>query len=91
MSNNQTKQEIMKEFQLHEGDQGSSEVQIALLTSRINELVDHLKAHKKDHSSRRGLLILVGRRRKLMQYLQRRNPKSLANIAKKLKLKVKNS
>lgn len=63
------KQEIIKEYALHEGDTGSPEVQIAVLTKRINDLTEHLKVHKKDHHSRRGLLKMVGHRRNLLQYL----------------------
>ena len=64
------KQEIIKEFGRKEGDTGSPEVQIALLTARINELNEHLRVHKKDHHSRRGLLKMVGRRRNLLAYLK---------------------
>lgn len=63
------KQEIMKAYAIHEGDTGSPEVQVALLTERINHLNEHLKTHKKDHHSRRGLLIMVGQRRGLLNYL----------------------
>lgn len=63
------KQEIINKYQRHEGDTGSPEVQIALLTERINHLTGHLKTHKKDHHSRRGLLMMVGRRRGLLNYL----------------------
>lgn len=63
------KQEIMQKYALHEGDTGSPEVQIAVLTKRINDLTEHLKVHKKDHHSRRGLLKMVGHRRNLLQYL----------------------
>ncbi|TDT61561.1 30S ribosomal protein S15 [Fonticella tunisiensis] len=63
------KQEIITKYQRHEGDTGSPEVQIALLTERINHLTDHLKVHKKDHHSRRGLLKMVGQRRGLLNYL----------------------
>jgi small subunit ribosomal protein S15 len=63
------KQTIIEQFQTHEGDTGSPEVQIALLTERINELAEHLKTHKKDHASRRGLLKMVGRRNSLLKYL----------------------
>ena len=59
------------EYRLHESDTGSPEVQVALLTGRINELTTHLRVHKKDHHSRRGLLMLVGRRRRLLDYLKR--------------------
>jgi small subunit ribosomal protein S15 len=65
--------EIIKEFQRTEGDTGSSEVQIALLSKRISDLTEHLKTFKKDHSSRLGLLKLVGQRRRLMRYLKRTN------------------
>ena len=63
------KNAIIKEYAQHEGDTGSSEVQIALLTKRINDLTEHLKTHKKDHHSRRGLLKMVGQRRNLLNYL----------------------
>ncbi len=66
------KLEIIKEYGQKEGDTGSPEVQVALLTARINELQGHFKAHKKDHHSRRGLLKLVGRRRRLLAYLKDR-------------------
>lgn len=65
------KQAIIKEYALHEGDTGSPEVQIAVLTKRINDLNEHFKVHKKDHHSRRGLLKLVGHRRNLLAYLQK--------------------
>ena len=65
------KQAIMKEYATHEGDTGSPEVQIAVLTTRINELTAHLKVHKKDNHSRRGLLKMVGHRRNLLAYLQK--------------------
>lgn len=64
---------IMKEYATHEGDTGSPEVQIAVLTRRINELTEHLKVHKKDHHSRRGLLKMVGHRRNLLAYLQKKD------------------
>ena len=64
------KQAIMAEYALHEGDTGSPEVRIALLTRRINDLTEHLKIHKKDHHSRRGLLMMVGQRRSLLGYLK---------------------
>ena len=65
------KQAIMAEYAAHEGDTGSPEVQIAVLTKRINDLTEHLKANKKDHHSRRGLIKMVGRRRNLLAYLQK--------------------
>ncbi len=63
----------INKFKIHESDTGSPEVQIALLTRRINELTDHFKTHKKDHSSRRGLLKMVGQRRRLLGYLKTKN------------------
>ena len=62
---------IIKEYALHEGDTGSAEVQIAVLTKRINDLTEHLRTHKKDHHSRRGLLKMVGQRRSLLNYLMK--------------------
>ena len=64
------KSATITEYRLHETDTGSSEVQVALLTARINHLTEHLKVHKKDHHSRRGLLMLVGRRRRLLDYVR---------------------
>lgn len=81
------KAKLIKKFQTHEGDTGSSEVQIAILTAEIEELVEHLKAHSKDHSSRRGLLRKVGERRRLLRYLKKENPASFEDLVKKLKLK----
>ena len=66
----QTKQRVIHDHRLHEHDSGSPEVQVALLTNRITELTDHFKTHSKDHHSRRGLLKLVGRRRRLLDYLK---------------------
>jgi small subunit ribosomal protein S15 len=65
------KQELIQKFGRADGDTGSAEVQIALLTERINELTEHLRSHRKDHHSRRGLLMLVGKRRRLLRYLER--------------------
>ena len=65
------KNDIVKKYQLHENDRGSAPVQIALLTTRINELTDHFRAHPKDHHSRRGLLMMVGKRRRLLEYLRK--------------------
>ena len=67
---NMEKQTVIGEHKLHDSDTGSPEVQIALLTARINHLTDHLKMHKKDHHSRRGLLMMVGRRRRLLDYVK---------------------
>ena len=69
----ETKTEIMTAYATHEGDTGSPEVQIALLTRRINDLTEHLKIHKKDHHSRRGLLMMVGHRRNLLTYLMNKD------------------
>ena len=69
MLTQQEKQELMAKYATHEGDTGSPEVQVAVLTARINYLTEHLKAHKKDHHSRRGLLKMVGHRRRLLTYL----------------------
>ena len=82
------KQEIIKSFKQHDSDTGSSNVQVAILTERINYLVEHLKAHKKDNHSRRGLLNLVGQRRRLLNYMKRKNYEEYISISKKLKLKV---
>jgi small subunit ribosomal protein S15 len=65
------KDEVIRKYQLHENDRGSAPVQIALLTTRINELTDHFRKHQKDHHSRRGLLMMVGKRRRLLEYLKR--------------------
>ena len=67
----EAKREIVERYGRDRGDTGSAEVQIALLTARINELTEHLRQHRKDHHSRRGLLMLVGKRRRLLKYLQR--------------------
>jgi len=83
------KKDVIDQFQLHKTDTGSSEVQIALLTERINHLVDHLKMHQKDHHTRRGLLIMVGRRKRFLTYLQRTDLESFRKLTKKLKLKTK--
>jgi len=83
------KKEIIEIHKTHDTDTGSPEVQIAVLTERINHLVEHLKDHKKDHHTRRGLLILVSRRRRLIKYLKKQNVESLKALAKKLKLKLK--
>ena len=69
----EVKQKIMKEYATVEGDTGSPEVQIAMLTTRIKDLTEHLKVHKHDHHSRRGLLLLVGRRRRLLKYLAKKD------------------
>lgn len=82
-----TKQEIISKFGRNEKDTGSPEVQIALLTHRINHLTEHLKMHKKDHHSRRGLLMMVGQRRGLLQYLKDNNIESYRNLIAELSLR----
>ena len=82
-----TKQEIIAKYQTHEGDTGSPEVQVALLTERINHLTEHLKTHKKDNHSRRGLLKMVGKRRNLLNYLAKTDVERYREIAKKLSLR----
>jgi len=67
------KQQIMTDYAIHEGDTGSPEVQVAMLSRRISDLTEHLKIHKHDHHSRRGLLLLVGQRRRLLKYLQNKD------------------
>jgi small subunit ribosomal protein S15 len=78
---------IMRDFARHEGDTGSPEVQIALLTTRINQLTDHLRTHRHDEHSRRGLLKLVGQRRRHLKYLSQKNPDSYREIIQKLGLR----
>ena len=73
MLTTEAKLAVIKEYATHEGDTGSPEVQVAILTSRIQYLTDHLKEHKKDHHSRRGLLKLVGQRRNMLDYLRRKD------------------
>ena len=83
----EAKLEIVGNHGRHNGDTGSPEVQIALLTTRINELTDHLRTHAKDHHSRRGLLKLVGRRRRMLDYLQRTNLEGYRALIKELGLR----
>ena len=81
------KTSIIKEFATHEGDTGSPEVQVAVLTQRIKDLTEHLKDHKHDHHSRRGLLILVGQRRRLLGYLQGVDINRYRNLIERLVLR----
>jgi small subunit ribosomal protein S15 len=81
------KTDIVAQYQRAQGDTGSPEVQVALLTARINELTGHFKTHMKDHHSRRGLLRMVSRRRKLLDYLKSRNPDSYRALIEKLGLR----
>ena len=78
------KKELVKEFAINKEDTGSAEVQIAVLTERIRNLTEHFKSNHKDHHSRRGLLIMVGRRRRLLDYLKKNNQKSYEDVIKKL-------
>ena len=81
------KQELIKQYGRHEGDTGSPEVQIALLTERIKALTEHLKVHKKDHHSRRGLLMMVGQRRGLLNYLSDQDIERYRTLIKELGLR----
>ena len=80
------KSKLVQDFRLHEKDTGSADVQIALLTERINQLTEHLQKNKKDHSSRRGLLMMVGQRRRLLDYLHKKDADRYKAVTKKLKL-----
>jgi small subunit ribosomal protein S15 len=82
-----TKKQIMTEYATVEGDTGSPEVQVALLTRRINDLTAHLKEHKHDHHSRRGLLLLVGQRRRLLQYLAKKDINRYRSLIERLGLR----
>ncbi len=81
------KQEIIKKFGENDNDSGKAEVQIALLTARINKLTVHFNEHKKDHHSRRGLLMMVGKRRRLLDYISRKDIERYRSIIKELKLR----
>ncbi len=83
----EAKKETIEKYKIHEGDTGSPEVQIALLTDRIQYLTEHVKIHKKDHHSRRGLLILVGRRRRLLNYIKKKSINRYRDIVKALGLR----
>ena len=82
-----TKVEIKKEHGHHERDTGSVEVQVAILTGRINELTEHLKSHRKDHSSRRGLIMMVSKRRRLLDYLRKKDDARYQGLIKSLGLR----
>jgi small subunit ribosomal protein S15 len=88
MLDKKAKEKIIKKFRVHDTDTGSSQVQIAILTEEIKELTEHLKKHKHDFSSRRGLLKKVGERRKLLKYLQKESAEQFKELAEKLKLKI---
>lgn len=83
----EVKKTVIEEHRRHDGDTGSAEIQIALLTGRINHLTEHLKTHKKDHASRRGLLKMVGKRSSLLKYLSRTAPERYRSILAKLGLR----
>ncbi len=87
MLTKEIKDQIIAEYQLHEGDTGSPEVQVAILTYRINSLNEHLKEHKKDHHSRRGLLKMVGQRRGLLRYLQENDIERYRSLIARLKIR----
>lgn len=87
MIDKEKKQQLVEEFKQHDADTGSTEVQVAILTSRIRELTEHMKIHKKDFHSRRGLLIMVGKRRKLLQYLKDRDFARYQNLIQRLGLR----
>ncbi|MBK6897936.1 30S ribosomal protein S15 [bacterium] len=82
--NKDQKDQVISQFRKHESDSGSPEVQIALLTARINHLTEHFKTHKKDFHSRRGLLKMVGQRKRLLNYLKRKNLESYRSLIKEL-------
>lgn len=83
----EAKQEIIEQYRVHETDTGSPEVQVALLTERINELTEHFKIHTKDHHGRRGLLKLVGRRRRLLDYMKRQDVERYRQAIQRLGLR----
>ncbi len=87
MLQKEKKWEIIDRFKKHEGDTGSPEVQVAILTERINVLTEHLKIHKKDHHSRRGLLMMVGQRRRLLNYLMREDIERYRTVVRELGLR----
>ena len=81
------KKSLIEQFKVHDGDTGSPEVQIALLSERINGLTDHFKTHQKDHHSRRGLLMLVGKRRRLLDYLKGKDAQRYSDLIKRLNIR----
>ena len=87
MLSTEAKLAVIKEYATHEGDTGSPEVQVAILTSRITYLTEHLKEHKKDHHSRRGLLKLVGQRRNMLDYLRRKDIERYRSLIERLGLR----
>lgn len=89
MLDRESKDKIIKKFKTHEADTGSAEVQIAILSEEIKRLTEHLQGHKKDFSSRRGLIRKVGQRRRLLKFLQRESVERFEALVKRLKLKIK--
>lgn len=87
MIKKEKKEQIIEEYKMHGVDTGSTEVQVAILTARIRELTEHMRAHKKDFHSRRGLLIMVGKRRKLLQYLKDRDFARYRTLIQRLELR----
>lgn len=87
MLNKEEKNKIIEENKVHPNDSGSPEVQVALITKRINYLTDHFSNHKQDHHSKRGLMKLVGQRKRLLQYLKKKDSKRYENLIKKLNLR----
>lgn len=83
----QRKQEIISEYQLHETDTGSADIQVAVLTERINRLSEHLKTNSKDFASRRGLLLMIGNRKRLLSYIQQEDPERYRNLLTRLKIR----
>ncbi len=83
----EVKLKTIEEFRIHERDTGSADIQVALLTERINHLTEHLQKNRKDHSSRRGLLMMVGQRRRLLDYLHKTDATRYLSLTKKLKLR----
>jgi small subunit ribosomal protein S15 len=83
----ESKNEVIDSFKVHAKDTGSAEVQVALLSAKIRYLSDHLKAHRKDFHSRRGLLMMIGKRRRLLSYLKKKNPQRYEETIKKLDLR----
>jgi len=88
MLSKQKKTRVINEHKVHDTDTGSAEVQIGLLTKQIKELADHLKHHPKDHHSRRGLLMMVGKRRRFLQFMEKTDEKRYQKLLKKLKLEL---
>jgi small subunit ribosomal protein S15 len=83
----ESKTALIQEYKTHDGDTGSPEVQVAILTNRITYLTEHFQGHKKDHHSRRGLLLMVGRRRRLLDYLRRHNEERYQSIIARLNIR----